>query len=320
MASNPIRGNVLRATRCACAVAALGGIFFAGAATSSCQDLGELARQAQARREAGSAHPAHVYTNDDLQRPQILIPDDKMGLGSARKPSGAAMAQPSSAAEPEQSQILPVSDEPQISLGEIARKYSKEKLARTQPLPVEPEPVVVAAHEHVYTNDDMDRDEILSPEDHARYEAALAKPSPAMSVTKTEQAPEEAAVRETPLGDVARAAYQQQQRALEAVQQSGARFSTVSAAPVRPVTSRRPVRAKSESAGLGRATAPLRAKRQPDGLENLAFVVIRVRSGDSLWKLARRHLGRGVRWRSLLLANPWIKDPNHLKAGRTIRI
>lgn len=46
--------------------------------------------------------------------------------------------------------------------------------------------------------------------------------------------------------------------------------------------------------------------------------IIRVRPGDSLWKLARRNLGRGILWSQLLAANPAISDPNHLRIGAAL--
>jgi nucleoid-associated protein YgaU len=46
--------------------------------------------------------------------------------------------------------------------------------------------------------------------------------------------------------------------------------------------------------------------------------VVTVRRGDSLWKLAEQHLGRGLRWHDLLSANPGILDPNHIVAGSQI--
>jgi len=42
---------------------------------------------------------------------------------------------------------------------------------------------------------------------------------------------------------------------------------------------------------------------------------IRIQPGDSLWKLARRHLGSGFRWNELLASNPNISDPNHIQPG-----
>jgi nucleoid-associated protein YgaU len=45
---------------------------------------------------------------------------------------------------------------------------------------------------------------------------------------------------------------------------------------------------------------------------------IRIQPGDSLWKLARRHLGSGSRWNDLLAANPAISDPLHLQPGAVL--
>jgi LysM repeat protein len=42
---------------------------------------------------------------------------------------------------------------------------------------------------------------------------------------------------------------------------------------------------------------------------------IRVQPGDSLWKLARRNLGRGVLWTQLRAGNPGIANPKHLPVG-----
>jgi nucleoid-associated protein YgaU len=42
---------------------------------------------------------------------------------------------------------------------------------------------------------------------------------------------------------------------------------------------------------------------------------IRILPGDSLWKLARRHLGSGTRWNELLASNPAISNPNRIQPG-----
>jgi nucleoid-associated protein YgaU len=46
--------------------------------------------------------------------------------------------------------------------------------------------------------------------------------------------------------------------------------------------------------------------------------VVTVKRGDSLWKLAQQHLGRGLRWHDLLSANPGILDPSYIVAGSQI--
>jgi len=40
-----------------------------------------------------------------------------------------------------------------------------------------------------------------------------------------------------------------------------------------------------------------------------------IQPGDSLWKLARLHLGSGSRWNELLAVNPAITNPNRLQPG-----
>lgn len=46
---------------------------------------------------------------------------------------------------------------------------------------------------------------------------------------------------------------------------------------------------------------------------------VRVEAGQTLFAIAREHLGDGARWRDLLDANPGL-DPQHLRAGQTLRL
>jgi nucleoid-associated protein YgaU len=46
--------------------------------------------------------------------------------------------------------------------------------------------------------------------------------------------------------------------------------------------------------------------------------VVIVKPGDSLWKLAQKNLGKGLRWRELLSYNPSLGDPNLIAAGSEI--
>ncbi len=47
---------------------------------------------------------------------------------------------------------------------------------------------------------------------------------------------------------------------------------------------------------------------------------VRVRRGDSLWKLAERHLGGGKHWRKIAAVNPQLSDPNLIRIGEWIRL
>jgi len=47
---------------------------------------------------------------------------------------------------------------------------------------------------------------------------------------------------------------------------------------------------------------------------------VRVQPGDSLWKLALGHFGRGNAWPQILAANPGLADPNRLRIGATLTL
>lgn len=198
-------------------------LFIFGTATSSAQDLGALARQEQARKDAQPVHATHVYTNDDLARPKILAPEDQSEFASKRIKVSPMPAPETPAAEVSAPEIAspeinstPEVSAAEISLGEVARQYQKQKMARKMETPAAI-PSTVATH--VYSNDDLVRDQILTPEDTATYNAALEKPVPVQIETPAETSVEkeagEVAMSETPLGDLARAVYQQAKRELE---------------------------------------------------------------------------------------------------------
>jgi nucleoid-associated protein YgaU len=174
----------------------------------------------------------------------------------------------------------------------------------------------------VYTNDDMGRSKILTPDDQVKYQAALERAVPAETKIEAEGTANEVAPPEAPLGDLARAVYQQQDHVLEThVETHG---------PGRPMphlartlaayrTNRPPHPPPSITQFAGLRTQR-HAEQQSDRSNYSRLEAVTVRSGDSLWKLARQHLGRGDRWRALLKANPWIRSPNQLRIGSQIRI
>src|ERR1017187_5171817 len=120
-------------------------IVLVGAANSSGQDLGALAREEQARKQAQSIHQSHAYTNDDLVRPQILTTDDEMKFRSSRQNWKPMIVE----APPE---LATETGPPEVPLGDIARQYSEQKVARQQRSRMEAQPI---RSSHVYTNEDM---------------------------------------------------------------------------------------------------------------------------------------------------------------------
>src|SRR5580693_479221 len=172
-----ISGNLLSSRRNCFCVSLFFLLTFLGTLPSSAQDLGALARQEQARKDAQPVHASHVYTNDDLARPKILVPQDQSEFATKRiklnpVPVPETPATQASAPEIAAPEIVaaPDTNTTEVSLGEVARQYQKQKLAQK---PQAPAAVPAAVASHVYSNDDLARDQILTPEDSAAYKAAL---------------------------------------------------------------------------------------------------------------------------------------------------
>ena len=77
-----------------------------------------------------------------------------------------------------------------------------------------------------------------------------------------------------------------------------------------------------------KASLPANAAEPRDVLATTSSLVtvdfaadeVRVERGDSLWKLALRHLGDGNAWAAIAAANPQLPDPNHIRAGELLRL
>lgn len=277
-----------------------------GAAGSSGQDLGAAAREERARKQAQPVHQTHVYTNDDLARHQILTPKDDAEFKGAQKSWRAASvdtppAGPEAAAVP---------------LGEIARQYSELRAIRQQ----ESRPVRQISHSsHVYTNEDMARPQILTPEDHAVFEAAQEKRRAPMEQGPSMILGREPNLPSAPVGAVAKL-YRQQKPVAEMQKQRGAHFPSGTPLLAPPRLAGGPT---ALPPGTGLIRQPIQSMRWDQLLGKPGGSVGRlltVKPGDSLWRLARQFLGRGQMWRALWKASPWIHDPNHLKVGVQIRI
>jgi hypothetical protein len=326
-------------------------------ASVSAQDLGEIARREQARKAAEPAHSVHVYTNDDLSRPRILEPVEIADVEVPAQKSSPTDSHPVVSQKPVSQQrplepqpthkvTLEVSLEvspmttrrvfsgdapvrsieatPEVSLGEVARQYREKKIARQTQLVNRPTETAATLGRHIYTNDDMVRPQILTPEDRGAYEATLHRLEPTATAAVTDWLSNGEAVAETPLGDVARLAYRQerfeQERSLEARKAprlhvlgtwaSLASFTTRTRRLIKPINIKVSARRRTRR----------HSSQHRNRIIDTGFGDILVRPGDSLWKLARVYLGDGSRWQVLLKANPRIGNPLHLRPGTEIRI
>jgi nucleoid-associated protein YgaU len=361
--------NFLTTKNASSAAASLRGAFNAGllllafvissAARCSAQDLAELARQELARKAAKPTHPVHVYTNDDLVRAHILAPEDKAEFATSLPESESAIGEQrpveeesnpdlSSVVTPGITSGVESDTTAEVSLGEIARQYRKQKLSRqsmaaTQPqdlrtplAPVSTTPrpstqapsirapkIQTVVRAHVYTNDDMVRPKILTPSDRIVFEASLKRAVSDVKQAGSNSSSTDSVVSEISLGDIARLAYRQHmyetQRAVDAQRPARFRFPETWAALASPTPRIRPATGRRRTVVFARRITIHSREQNSADLRDDGFGFVRVRRGDSLWKLAQVYLGDSSRWRVLLKANPWIKNPNYLKAGREIR-
>jgi LysM repeat protein len=218
---------------------------------------------------------------------------------------------------------------------EHARKEAKQKKSK-----------------HVYTEEDLNRAQILTPEDREQIEAKKNRQTPPTAEKSQEPVDAESLPPDAPLGTVARRFRKQKES--QKLRQS-AEFhlpfadAPVLASPKPPVQPPLPYSSKPSAPRLAPYQPPV--KRSPFARPNVfmappALVVpshpptvrltpptpvppvapipstrldaVAVRRGDSLWKLAEQHLGQGKRWQELLSVNPGIRDANHIEAGTQI--
>jgi nucleoid-associated protein YgaU len=188
---------------------------------------------------------------------------------------------------------------------------------------------------HVYTEEDLRRSRILTPEDSERIEAKKQGQAPPAAQKPAEAIDAQSAPQQLPLGDIARQ-FRKQKQARQP--QQSAEFhlpfsSPPFAAPLRPLrppsnrkdpflrppTLRPPI--SSNSSAFAPAPVPIAPALPVAPISRPSsptFRAIIVQSGDSLWKLAQQNLGRGSRWPELLALNPRIANPGQIKAGAQI--
>jgi len=56
------------------------------------------------------------------------------------------------------------------------------------------------------------------------------------------------------------------------------------------------------------------------GRKVVAAKIVTVKKGNTLWSMAREHLGRGTAWKCLAEANPELGEPEQLQIGTQVRL
>jgi nucleoid-associated protein YgaU len=278
--------------------------------------VAEAARQEQARKAAQQKKNSHVYTNEDLKHSQILTPQDRSRVEARKNNSPAA---PGKAADPS---VNAQKNSAPESLGEVARRYRRQKLEASQ--------AAEAVKRQPGSRFPMD---LSQPSLAAPALAAPTKPvAPLLSPnarprTNAQALPRSGSSRRDPFSH---------QRFSPLPPNERAPLSPNFSAPAKPAISfsdaapRPPAARTAPPAAAPKLLAPAKPLPvRPSLAPRVAPVppvapiaknpatpkAILIQPGDSLWKLARRHLGSGSRWSELLASNPTISDPARIQPG-----
>jgi nucleoid-associated protein YgaU len=289
------------------------------------QDAAEAARQQQAQKSQQPTTPQHVYTDEDLKRARILTPGDKKLAEARRKelpaPTPAAKKPPAVDATPPE------------SLGEVARRYRKEKAAREAEAAAAkkvPAPFRIELPSNTFAEPKRPVAPLRAPSSAARpvpvapssappqRSAAPSRMSP-FSPRPTMPSPTSPAPPVNPATLVPSREFQQLQvrpgdslwRMARRNLGDGARWQELLS--LNPGLAVHPDSLAAGSTVIVPAAAVTRIVRRSP-------LTITVQHGDSLWSLARVHLGRGSDWSRLAHANPQIADYLHLQVGSQLQL
>jgi len=272
------------------------------------QQITEAARQEKDRKAAQQKKETHVYTNEELKQSQILTQQDRSRV-EARKNNPA----PTPGHPPNPSVNAEKNPAPE-SLGEVARRYRRQKLENSE--------AAEAAKRQPASRFPMDLSQptfaspvkpvapLVAPNSHPRQ---TAKPLPRVAPSRRDPFSRQRFSPSLP-----------NNRALLAPNFSAPAKPSISFADAAPRVPAVRTAAPAAAPNLMFPSKPLPAR--PSLAPRVAPVAplvnnisrakaIRIQPGDSLWKLARRHLGSGSRWNEILASNPTISDPNRLQPG-----
>ena len=269
--------------------------------------VAEAARAEKARKAAQQKKETHVYTNEDLKQAQILTQHDRAQVEARKNNSPAAPAAPAAPAINAEKNSAPE------SLGEVARRYRRQKLENAQAT------------------------EAAKRQPASRFPMDLSRPSfaapvkPAAPLVAPSEHPRPSAKPLQRISPSRRDPFSRQ-RFSPPLSSERAPLSPNLSAPAKPAVSlsapapRVPaVHAAPPAAApkllLPAKPVPARPSLVPPDAPVAPSIThasgnrIRIQPGDSLWKLARRHLGSGSRWNELLASNPNISNPLRLQPG-----
>jgi nucleoid-associated protein YgaU len=243
------------------------------AASNFAQSLGDIARQERERKKEQPPRATYVYTNDDLRRWHILVPEDKARVLAARNSASTPavqVAQIPVPAPPVLASPAPVSVPPVPA--SVPPAFASVETVVPTPAALKTPPEPEALPEDSARNRPQTQLSTQSVVTSVPSEALLSPPAPKKAPKKTVRP------------------------AIATGLVSGSDFSRHHLH--RAILEREPADSGLAASGMS--------------------AVITVERGDSLWKLAKRYLGKGARWRELAALNTQILNANVLRVGEWI--
>jgi len=322
---DPLQGRSLRF--CAAAAIFFSLAIFIPRAQAQDQDVAEAARQEKARKAAQAKPENHVYTNDDLKRVHILTSEEQARV-EARKKNSAA---PPATEPPASLDATNTDTSAQPSLGEVARRFRREKAAReaeralqaaprngfpmnlsqpalASPAPLRAAPVSVATPSLPSTHSPVSA--ISGRRDPFSRPSRILAPAPSSRLTIPPAAAPPAITRvASPLALAPKSKLAATPAPIIAPLPS---TKAMPAAAPRSIVASAPAPPAVVPATPARPVVVAEANAVPPGVSATSIIIQR---GDSLWKLARRHFGSGARWPEWLAANPSLVDPSRIQPG-----
>jgi len=303
----------------------LAGVCAVGVRAQDTQDAAAAARAERARKAASAKKQKHVYTEDDLKRAQILTPEDQARV-AARKNNPTEKKE-------EQAKSGGESAPGEESLGEVARRYRKEKAEREAARLMEqgsgshfpmklPEATMAAPKPLVQPKTET------RPMENPRRGVGAGRVSPfeprplrvvpretvVPSAPKIATAPRTPKVEAPVVGMVVRRVERGDSwwKLAELYLGNGARWKELR---------------EMNPAGNGGRNSELlmlgSTVKMPGSVvrhEAATAKSVTVKKGDTLWSMAREHLGRGTAWKCLAEANPELGQPEELQIGASVRL
>lgn len=329
-----------------------------GARAQDTQDAAEAARAEQARKAATAKTPRHVYTEDDLKRAQILTTEDQARVAARKKnPSEKKEEQAKSGGEsaPGEESLGEVARRYREEKEQREAARLLEQGTRSQ-FPMKLPEATLAMPKPVVAPPKMEARPLDSLRRGMRAgRVSPFEPRPLRATPREPVAPRRAETVVVPRGEEARVAAKPKMAGVPSAPKSlstpkvGAtivppRMST----PVTGMVTRRVERGDSwwklaeNYLGSGARWKELRGMnsagtdaRAPEFLllgstvmvpatvamhPKVVGKIVTVKKGDTLWSMARAHLGRGTAWKCLAEANPELGEPEGLQIGMQVRL